>query len=147
MTSGTLVMLDVGVEVAGFEPATSSARARPGVVWRPAMLTEESCWAGALAARWWPVLSLTLGPSVAPMWPCGPSGDHVSVLFLLLGLAGRTVEAWAEEADRAEPDQEYVGAALATAWPSNWARFLWPARGQQVSDPARVQAGRGSALL
>jgi hypothetical protein len=67
----------------------------------------------ALAARWCPVLSVTLGWDVAPVWPRGPLGDHVLVLLLLLVLAWRTVGARGGE--HAEPDQGDVGAALAAA--------------------------------
>jgi hypothetical protein len=45
----------------------------------------------ALAARWCPVLSVTLGWDVAPMWPRDLLEDHVLVLLLLLVLAWRTV--------------------------------------------------------
>ena len=70
---------------------TSSVRGRTGVVRLPAMLVDGGLLSWALAARWCPVLSVTFGWAAAPMWPGGPLGDHVLALFLLLGLAWRTV--------------------------------------------------------
>jgi hypothetical protein len=69
----------------------ASVRGRTGVVGLPAMLVDGGLLSWASAARWCPVSSVTLGWGVAPMWPGGPLGDHVLVLFLLLGLAWRTV--------------------------------------------------------
>jgi hypothetical protein len=84
----------------GHQPRAGETRSSKGDFLRPRENRggRTTCDAGrrgllswALAARWCPVLSVTFGWGVAPMWPGGPLGDHVLVLFLLLGLAWRTV--------------------------------------------------------